>query len=182
MSLRIGDFDKAKIIMDKFQDNIGDEDRLSFFNGLIFYFNADLNSALSFFKTNNVINHSWRPNGWHGFSNAVFVTKTLNELNKPYSYLYNEGKGYYEKLILEGSDSPGLYVNLAAIEAIANNDKEALNLLEKAILLGFRNKYTLNDKVFENLKNNDRFKLINSEIDIFIQKEKLKFKNANFNS
>ena len=182
MSLRIGDFDKAKIIMDKFQDNIGDEDRLSFFNGLIFYFNADFNSALSFFKTNNVINHSWRPNGWHGFSNAVFVTKTLNELNKPYSYLYNEGKGYYEKLILEGSDSPGLYVNLAAIEAIVNNYKEALNLLEKAILLGFRNKYTLNDKVFENLKNNDRFKLINSEIDIFIQKEKLKFKNANFNS
>jgi TolB-like protein/Tfp pilus assembly protein PilF len=178
MSLRLGDFNKAKMIIDKFQENIGDENQLSFFNGLIFYFNGDPKTAMSFLNAKNVVSQSWRPNGWHGLSNAVFIMKGLNELNKSTLILYNDGKKYYERLILEGSDSPGLYVNLAAVEVIANNEKVALNLLEKAVLLGLRNKYTLNDKVFEKLKNNDRFKLIISEIDIFIQREKLKFNKA----
>jgi adenylate cyclase len=178
MSLRLGDFDKAKMIKDKFQENIADKDQLSFFNGLIFYFNGDLKTAMSFLNAKNIANQSWKPNGWNGFSNAVFVMKVLNELNNEILTLYNDGKRYYEKLIFEGSDSPGLYVNLAAIEAMRNNEKAALNLLEKAVLLGLRNKHTLNDRVFNNLKSNDRFKLLNSEIDIFIQREKLKFNKA----
>ena len=39
--IKNGDFDKAKMIIDKFQENIGKEDQLSFFNGMIFYFNGD---------------------------------------------------------------------------------------------------------------------------------------------
>jgi hypothetical protein len=53
-----------------------------------------------------------------------------------------------------------------------------LNWLEKGVENGFRDRIYLKNSLFDNLRNQDRFKMVESEIDIFIQQEKLKFLRA----
>jgi hypothetical protein len=44
---------------------------------------------------------------------------------------------------------------------------------------GLRDKTILLDPAFDEIRDNDRFKLISNEIDIFVQREKMKFNEAN---
>ena len=70
-----------------------------------------------------------------------------------------------------------MYLELSALHSF-NNKNKSLEYLEKAVERGFRNKALLEDPVFDPIRNNDRFKLVLGEINIFIQREKLKFKEA----
>ena len=71
-----------------------------------------------------------------------------------------------------------IYFQLSALYSLNNNSNQSLDYLEKAIDRGFRNRILLVDSSFDSIRNRDRFKLSLSEIDIFIEREKIKFKEA----
>ena len=52
----------------------------------------------------------------------------------------------------------------------------ALKFLEKSVQSGLRDRTLLEDLAFEKLRNNDRFNMLLEEIDVLVNKEKLKFK------
>ena len=56
---------------------------------------------------------------------------------------------------------------------------KAIEELEKSVQRGLRDKTILLDPAFDEIRDNDRFKLISNEIDIFVQREKMKFNEAN---
>ena len=71
-----------------------------------------------------------------------------------------------------------MHLQISALYLLNEENNKALNELEKAVQSGLRDNSLLKDISFDSIRNNDRFKLLNSEIDIFIQREKLKFINA----
>ena len=92
--------------------------------------------------------------------------------------MLDEGIDYYESLLINGADLNNIYFQLSALYSLKNDTNQSLEYLEKAIERGFRNKIVLVDSAFDSIRNRDRFKLAVSEIDIFIQREKIKFKQA----
>jgi TolB-like protein/Tfp pilus assembly protein PilF len=177
MMLSQGLNEKAKSIIDLFQNNKGNIDDLNFFKGQLSFYNKDYEKALKYFNTSGAIARRWRGGGFSDFSNAHYLLKTLIKLNKSFSELLNAGIVYNNSKLANEVDAPTMYLQLSVLHSF-NNQNKSLEYLEKAVKRGFRNKTLLEDSVFDSIRNNDRFKLVLSEVDIFIQREKLKFNKA----
>ena len=111
------------------------------------------------------------------YLNDHHLLKTLIKSNRPYTEFLNAGIAYNNSKLASGVDAPTMYLELSALHSF-NNKNKSLEYLEKAVERGFRNKTLLEDEVFDSIRDNDRFKLILSQMNIFIQREKLKFKEA----
>ena len=94
--------------------------------------------------------------------------KTLIKLNRPYTEFLNAGIAYNNSKLASGVDAPTMYLELSALHSFDNKNK-SLDYLEKAVERGFRNKTLLKDSVFDSIRDNDRFKLILSEINILLE-------------
>ena len=70
MMLSQGLNEKAKSIIDLFQNNRGNIDDLNFFKGQLSFYNNDYKNALKYFNTSGAIARSWRGGGFTDFSNA----------------------------------------------------------------------------------------------------------------
>ena len=161
-----------------YQQNINNKDDFAFLNGLSNYYNKKYKKSLKNFNNSNKVAKRWRLGGFTYYSNAYYLTKTLYLLKRPYENLMNEGISYYESIISNGADASGILFQLSALYALKNDNSKSLDLLEKAVENGYRNKILLMDSAFDSVRNQDRFKLAVSEIDIFIQREKIKFKQS----
>jgi len=168
---------KAKDIISIFENNRGNIDDLNFFKGQLSFYNNDYKNALKYFNKSGAIARHWRGGGFSDFSNAHYLLKTLIKLNRPYTEFLNAGIAYNNSKLASGVDAPTMYLELSALHSF-NNKNKSLEYLEKAVERGFRNKALLEDPVFDPIRNNDRFKLILSEINIFIKREKIKFNEA----
>ena len=169
--------EKAKSIINIFQNNKGNIDDLNFFKGQLSFYNKDYEKALKYFNASGAIAKRWRGGGFSDFSNAHYLLKTLIKLNKPYIEFLNAGIAYNNSKLASGLDAPTIYLELSVLHSF-NNKNKSLEYLEKAVERGFRNKTLLEDVVFDPIRDNDRFKLVLSQMNIFIQIEKLKFKEA----
>jgi TolB-like protein/Tfp pilus assembly protein PilF len=177
-SLRVKDNQKALKIIETFKKNIGEEDYTNFFNGLYNYYNKSYEKALEYFVLSKSVARNFSSGGTTGFMNANYLLQTLHHLNKPYDKLLAQGLSILESNFNNGADSYTSHVQLSAFYLLIEDEERALDELEKAVRSGLRDYSLLKDISFDLIRNNDRFKLISSEIDIFIQKEKLKFKEA----
>ena len=171
--------EQAKDIQNLFATNIANKDDIIIFNGLTSYYNKDYKTALNFFNSvKKSTMMTWTSSAFSAHSNKYFLVKTLYHLKLSYNDLLDEGIDYYESLLINGADLNNIYFQLSALYSIKNDTNQSLEYLEKAIERGFRNKIVLVDSAFDSIRNRDRFKLAVSEIDIFIQREKIKFKQA----
>ena len=177
-SLRLKDNQKALKIIESFKQNIGEEDYIDYFDGLYNYHNQNYEKALEYFISSKSVASSFRSGGATGFMNAHYLLQTLNHLNRSYDQLLDKGFLKISSDFNNGSDSYTLHVQYSALYLLKKEDDKALDELEKAVQRGLRDKTLLMDPAFDKIRNNDRFKLISSEIDIFVQREKLKFKEA----
>ena len=94
---------------------------------------------------------------------TIFGTKSGREIKK-IQPLVNQINDLYDTL--EGKDESYLAERTNQLKC---DVQEKIQSIESK---------KLKDISFDSIRNNDRFKLLNSEIDIFIQREKLKFINA----
>ena len=171
--------EQARDIQNLFETNVGNKDDIIIFNGLTRYYNKDYETALNLFNSVKKSKRmTWTSGAFSAHSNKYFLVKTLYHLNLSYNELLIEGIDYYESLINEGADLNNIYFQLSALYSLNNNSNQSLDYLEKAIDRGFRNRIFLVDSSFDSIRNRDRFKLALSEIDIFIEREKIKFKEA----
>ena len=171
--------EQAKDIQNLFATNIANKDDIIIFNGLTSYYNKDYKTALNFFNSvKKSTMMTWTSSAFSAHSNKYFLVKTLYHLKLSYNDLLDEGIDYYESLLINGADLNNIYFQLSALYSLKNDTNQSLEYLEKAIERGFRNKIVLVDSAFDSIRNRDRFKLAVSEIDIFIQREKIKFKQA----
>ena len=111
-------------------------------------------------------------------SPEMYLTDALYQLNKPHLKLLNGGIKSHEKKIKNGSDNNDWIAELSALYSIKGEAKPSMDWLEKAIKAGFRDRKSLELGMFDNVRNQDRFKLAEREIDIYIQEERLKFVRA----
>ena len=177
MMLSQGLNEKAKSIIDLFQKNKGNIDDLNFFKGQLSFYDKDYAKALKYFNASGAIARRWRGGGFSDFSNAHYLLKTLIKLNRPYTEFLNAGIAYNNSKLASKVDAPTMYLELSVLHSFDNKNK-SLEYLEKAVERGFRNKDLLEDTVFDPIRNNDRFKLVLSEIKLYLEREKLKFKEA----
>ena len=168
---------EAKEIIDLFEKNIGNNNQLNIFKGYYHYYKKDYKTAELFLSKSISEPYTWRSSG-SVFSQPFYLIKTLYHNKKPYFSLLDEGIKTLENKISNGADFYSLFVELSAMYALRSKSEKSLDFLEESIQNGFRNKYVLNDTAFESIRNNDRFKLLKSEIDIYVQKEKNKFRKA----
>ena len=177
-SLRTKDNKKALKIIESFKQNIGDDDFVNYFNGLYNYYNENYQTALEYFNSSKSVAKRFSSGGTTGFINAHYLLQTLKYLNQSYSKLLDESFSVIKSNFDNGSDSFSMHLQISALYLLNEENNKALNELEKAVQSGLRDNSLLKDISFDSIRNNDRFKLLNSEIDIFIQREKLKFINA----
>tara|TARA_Y100001970_G_scaffold292294_1_gene432968 strand:+ start:5225 stop:7168 length:1944 start_codon:yes stop_codon:yes gene_type:complete len=177
-SLRVSDNQKALKIIESFRENIGNDDFANFFNGLYNYYNQNYEKALEYFVSSKSVARSFRSGGTTGFMNAHYLLQTLDYLDQPYDELLDEGFSIIKSNLGNGADSYTQHVQLSSLYLLSKENEKALDELEKAVQSGLRDYSLLKDISFNPIRNNDRFKLISSEIKIFIEREKLKFKEA----
>ncbi|MBI66111.1 MAG: hypothetical protein CMG64_07460 [Candidatus Marinimicrobia bacterium] len=177
--LRTNDNQKALKAIDLFKQNIGDDDYIKFYNGLYNYYNENYEKALEFFILSKSISGRFRTSGTVGFMNAHYFMQTLNKLNQPFEKLLDEGLSIIGANFDKGADSYNLHLQISSFYLLKKERDKAIEELEKSVQRGLRDKTILLDPAFDKIRDNDRFKLISNEIDIFVQREKLKFNEAN---
>ena len=177
--LRTNDNQKALKAIDLFKQNIGDDDYIKFYNGLYNYYNENYEKALEFFILSKSISDRFRTSGTVGFMNAHYFMQTLNKLNQPFEKLLDEGLSIIGANFDKGADSYNLHLQISSFYLLKKERDKAIEELEKSVQRGLRDKTILLDPAFDKIRDNDRFKLISNEIDIFVQREKLKFNEAN---
>ena len=177
--LRTNDNQKALKAIDLFKQNIGDDDYIKFYNGLYNYYNENYEKALEFFILSKSISDRFRTSGTVGFMNAHYFMQTLNKLNQPFEKLLDEGLSIIGANFDKGADSYNLHLQISSFYLLKKERDKAIEELEKSVQRGLRDKTILLDPAFDEIRDNDRFKLISNEIDIFVQREKLKFSEAN---
>jgi len=177
--LRTNDNQKALKAIDLFKQNIGDDDYIKFYNGLYNYYNENYEKALEFFILSKSISDRFRTSGTVGFMNVHYFMQTLNKLNQPFEKLLDEGLSIIGANFDKGADSYNLHLQISSFYLLKKERDKAIEELEKSVQRGLRDKTILLDPAFDKIRDNDRFKLISNEIDIFVQREKLKFNEAN---
>ncbi len=177
--LRTNDNQKALKAIDLFKQNIGDDDYIKFYNGLYNYYNENYEKALEFFVLSKSISDRFRTSGTVGFMNAQYFMQTLNKLNQPFEKLLDEGLSIIGANFDKGADSYNLHLQISSFYLLKKERDKAIEELEKSVQRGLRDKTILLDPAFDEIRDNDRFKLISNEIDIFVQREKMKFNEAN---
>ena len=177
--LRTNDNQKALKAIDLFKQNIGDDDYIKFYNGLYNYYNENYEKALEFFILSKSISGRFRTSGTVGFMNAHYFMQTLNKLNQPFEKLLDEGLSIIGANFDKGADSYNLHLQISSFYLLKKERDKAIEELEKSVQRGLRDKTILLDPAFDEIRDNDRFKLISNEIDIFVQREKMKFNEAN---
>ena len=177
--LRTNDNQKALKAIDLFKQNIGDDDYIKFYNGLYNYYNENYEKALEFFILSKSISDRFRTSGTVGFMNAHYFMQTLNKLNQPFEKLLDEGLSIIGADFDKGADSYNLHLQISSFYLLKKERDKAIEELEKSVQRGLRDKTILLDPAFDEIRDNDRFKLISNEIDIFVQREKMKFNEAN---
>jgi TolB-like protein/Tfp pilus assembly protein PilF len=171
------EFVEAEKTLNLYLINIGKNKFWTAIKGGISYYKADYKSAETLFTELINRKNKWKSSTF-GLSNELLLVHTKYLLKKPYENMLNEGISSYESKIFSGADLPYWMIELSALYALKNDINGSLDWLEKGVENGFRDRIYLKNSLFDNLRNQDRFKMVESEIDIFIQQEKLKFLRA----
>ena len=176
MFLRSEDFSNAKKIINLYQENIGDSKILNFYNALYSYHEKNFSKSLILIKESGEISKDWSMRGVTNFSNAQYYVQSLAQSKNSYKQLLNDGIKYTQSRILDGANSAAIFLQYSALLCLQSDFDNALKFLEKSVQSGLRDRTLLGDLAFEKLRNNDRFNMLLEEIDILVNKEKLKFK------
>ena len=176
MFLRSEDFSNAKKIINLYKENIGDSKILNFYNALYLYHEKNFNKSLTLIKESGEISKDWSMRGVTNFSNAHYYVQSLAQSKNSYKQLLNDGIKYTQSRILDGANTATIFLQYSALLCLQSDFDNALKFLEKSVQSGLRDRTLLEDLAFEKLRNNDRFNMLLEEIDVLVNKEKLKFK------
>ena len=176
MFLRSEDFSNAKKIINLYKENIGDSKILNFYNALYSYHEKNFSKSLTLIKESGEISKDWSMRGVTNFSNAHYYVQSLAQSKNSYKQLLNDGIKYTQSRILDGANTATIFLQYSALLCLQSDFDNALKFLEKSVQSGLRDRTLLEDLAFEKLRNNDRFNMLLEEIDVLINKEKLKFK------
>ena len=176
MFLRSEDFSNAKKIINLYKENIGDSKILNFYNALYSYHEKNFSKSLTLIKESGEISKDWSMRGVTNFSNAHYYVQSLAQSKNSYKQLLNDGIKYTQSRILDGANTATIFLQYSALLCLQSDFDNALKFLEKSVQSGLRDRTLLEDLAFEKLMNNDRFNMLLEEIDVLINKEKLKFK------
>ena len=176
MFLRSEDFSNAKKIINLYKENIGDSKILNFYNALYAYHEKNFSKSLTLIKESGEISKDWSMRGVTNFSNAHYYVQSLAQSKNSYKQLLNDGIKYTQSRILDGANTATIFLQYSALLCLQSDFDNALKFLEKSVQSGLRDSTLLEDLAFEKLMNNDRFNMLLEEIDILVNKEKLKFK------
>ena len=174
--LRSEDFSNAKKIISLYQENIGDSKILNFYNALYLYHEKNFSKSLTLIKESGEISKDWSMRGVTNFSNAHYYVQSLAQSKNSYKQLLNDGIKYTQSRILDGANTATIFLQYSALLCLQSDFDNALKFLEKSVQSGLRDRTLLEDLAFEKLRNNDRFNMLLEEIDVLVNKEKLKFK------
>ena len=174
--LRSEDFSNAKKIINLYKENIGDSKILNFYNALYSYHEKNFSKSLTLIKESGEISKDWSMRGVTNFSNAHYYVQSLAQSKNSYKELLNDGIKYTQSRILDGANSAAIFLQYSALLCLQSDFDNALKFLEKSVQSGLRDRTLLEDLAFEKLRNNDRFNMLLEEIDVLVNKEKLKFK------
>ena len=176
MFLRSEDFSNAKKIINLYKENIGDSKILNFYNALYSYHEKNFSKSLALIKESGEISKDWSMRGVTNFSNAHYYVQSLAQSKNSYKQLLNDGIKYTQSRILDGANTATIFLQYSALLCLQSDFDNALKFLEKSVQSGLRDRTLLEDLAFEKLRNNDRFNMLLEEIDVLVNKEKLKFK------
>ena len=176
MFLRSEDFSNAKKIINLYKENIGDSKILNFYNALYSYHEKNFSKSLTLIKESGEISKDWSMRGVTNFSNAHYYVQSLAQSKNSYKQLLNDGIKYTQSRILDGANTATIFLQYSALLCLQSDFDNALKFLEKSVQSGLRDRTLLEDLAFEKLRNNDRFNMLLEEIDVLVNKEKLKFK------
>ena len=176
MFLRSEDFSNAKKIINLYKENIGDSKILNFYNALYSYHEKNFSKSLTLMKESGEISKDWSMRGVTNFSNAHYYVQSLAQSKNSYKQLLNDGIKYTQSRILDGANTATIFLQYSALLCLQSDFDNALKFLEKSVQSGLRDRTLLEDLAFEKLRNNDRFNMLLEEIDVLVNKEKLKFK------
>ena len=174
--LRSEDFSNAKKIINLYKENIGDSKILNFYNALYSYHEKNFSKSLTLIKESGEISKDWSMRGVTNFSNAHYYVQSLAQSKNSYKQLLNDGIKYTQSRILDGANTATIFLQYSALLCLQSDFDNALKFLEKSVQSGLRDRTLLEDLAFEKLRNNDRFNMLLEEIDVLVNKEKLKFK------
>ncbi len=174
--LRSEDFSNAKKIINLYKENIGDSKILNFYNALYSYHEKNFSKSLTLIKESGEISKDWSMRGVTNFSNAHYYVQSLAQSKNSYKELLNDGIKYTQSRILDGANTATIFLQYSALLCLQSDFDNALKFLEKSVQSGLRDRTLLEDLAFEKLRNNDRFNMLLEEIDVLVNKEKLKFK------
>ena len=177
--LRNEDYINAKKIIDLYNNNIGNENFVNFYLGIYSYYKKNYSKALDRFNKSKKTSEDWSTIGVNNFSNAYYKLQSLVKTKNSFKQFLNIGIDYTQSKILDGANSPGVFLQYSALLCLQSDFDNALKFLEKSVQSGLRDKSLLNDPAFEKLRNSDRFELILNDISVLLEREKLKFKNDN---
>ena len=177
--LRDEDYINAKKIIDLYNNNIGNENFVNFYQGIYSYYKKNYSKALDRFNESKKISEDWSTIGVNNFSNAYYKLQSLVKTENNFKQFLNIGIDYTQSRILDGANSPGIFLQYSALLCMKLNFDDALKFLEKSVQSGLRDSSLLNDPAFEKLRNRDRFEFILNEISVLLEREKLKFNNDN---
>ena len=176
MFLRSEDFSNAKKIINLYKENIGDSKILNFYNALYSYYEKNFSKSLTLIKESGEISKDWSMRGVTNFSNAHYYVQSLAQSKNSYKQLLNDGIKYTQSRILDGANTATIFLQYSALLCLQSDFDNALKFLEKSVQSGLRDRTLLEDLAYEKLRNNDRFNMLLEEIDVLVNKEKLKFK------
>ncbi len=175
--LQTNNYKEAEKVLSSYEANIGMDSFWKVSKGIYFYFVGDFDKAQQLLSKNINEKTMWKTFSFN-ISPEMYLTDALYQLNKPHLKLLNGGIKSHEKKIKNGSDNNDWIAELSALYSIKGEAKPSMDWLEKAIKAGFRDRKSLELGMFDNVRNQDRFRLAEREIDIYIQEERLKFVRA----
>ncbi len=170
-------FEISDGIISKYFDNNGEDTTLNNLKARLNYYKGNFNKAYQLFNENIDNQSKWRTNAGD-FSDGLLFLQSKILIKEDYKSLINEGISHYESKFNNGSDLGFWMVELSALYCLNADYDKSLFWLEKSVQNGFRDELLLDSIIFENIKNHDRFKLARSEIKLYLEREKLKFKEA----
>ncbi|MDP6755479.1 MAG: hypothetical protein QGF89_05595 [Candidatus Marinimicrobia bacterium] len=176
-----GNYENVDALFKKYEQYIGQDNSITSMKGMKEFYNGNYDKSgkiLSASLKNLVSNIKWGSMETLDFAPELYHIYALHKMGEPYQKLLNNGIKTQKDKIDNGADYNRWMAELSALYAIKGETETAIKWLEKAVKYGYRDGSALELGMFDNIRNHDRFKMAQREIDLYIQEERIKFIRA----